>query len=218
MRKNTLALIVGTALLTWSSSAWALAYTISAPVAFSTSGVSGTINPVTNLTGTTICLTGVCSSSVAQDWLLVTVTLNLGSDSVDRIDISSAGSTAVVGAGHYTDPDATPTAGSIAGTTSIGRFDFDFPNSGSALNLEAGETTDRLFVAFSPVGSLPGPGIPDGMGGFVIQPGTASFMIGEAGSTSFSAQGMIVLVPEPTTALLLGGGLFGLALAGRRRS
>ena len=84
MRKHAVALIVGAALSLWSSSAWALAYTISSSVAFSTGGVSGTINPVTSLTGTTICLAGVCGSSVTHDWLLVTVTLNGGSDPVDR--------------------------------------------------------------------------------------------------------------------------------------
>jgi hypothetical protein len=56
------------------------------------------------------------------------------------------------------------------------------------------------------------------MGGYIIQPGTASFMISKASGASFSVQGTIVLVPEPATALLLGGGLLGLALAGRRRS
>jgi hypothetical protein len=213
MRKKLFALIVGAALSTWSTSAWALAYTISSSVAFSTNGVSGTINPVTSLTGTTICLTGTCTNSVAQDWLLVSVTLNGGSDPVDQIDVSASGVTTVVGVGHFSDPDVTPVSGSIQGTTSIGRYNYGNPNVNPALNLDAGETTDRLFVAFSPVGSLPGPGIPP-----VIPPGTASFMIGEAGSTSFSVSGSIVVVPEPTTALLLGGGLLGLALAGRRRA
>ena len=82
-----------------------------------------------------------------------------------------------------------------------------------ALNLDAGETTDRLFAAYSPVGSLPGPGIFP-----VIPPATASFMISEAGGTNFSVTGTIVLVPEPTTALLLGAGLLGLAMVGRRSS
>jgi len=210
MRKHAVALIVGAALSIWSSSAWALAYTIAAPVAFSNGGISGTINPVTNLTGTTICLAGTCGSTVTHDWLLVTVTLNGGSGAVDQFDISASGVTTAVGLGHYTDPDETPTSG-LNPVTSISRFNYDNPNV-SALNLQAGETTDRLFGVYSPVGSLPGPGIPP-----PIPPGTASFMISKAGGANFSVQGSIVLVPEPGTLLLLGGGLLGLGLAGRRR-
>src|SRR5262245_47388749 len=108
MRKKLFALIVGTALSTWSTSAWALAYTIASSVAFNQNGVIGTINPVTNLTGATICLTGVCSTSVAQDWLLVSVTLNVGSNPVDQIDVSASGVNTVVGVGHFSDPDVTP--------------------------------------------------------------------------------------------------------------
>ncbi len=213
MRKHAVALIVGAALSFWSSSAWALAYTISSSLAFSTGGVSGTINPVTDLTGTTICLAGTCGSTVTHDWLLVTVTLNGGSDPVDQIDMSAVGvAVGVVGVGHFTDPGETPTSG-VLGGTSIARFNYDNPNI-SALNLQAGETTDRLFGAWSPVGKLPGPGL----GPF--PPGTANFMISEANSANdftVTGSGSIVLVPEPGTLLLLGGGLFGLGLAGRRR-
>lgn len=210
MRKHAVALIVGAVLSFWSSSAWALAYTISSSLAFNTGGVSGTINPVTNLSGSTICLAGVCGSTVSHDWLLFTVTLNLGSDPVDRIDMSVPGVSFVVGAGHYSDPNETPTSGAVP-TASIARFNYDNPNI-SALNLQAGETTDRLFGVYT-LGTLPGPGF----GPF--PPGTVNFSISEANSAndfSVTGPGAIVLVPEPSTWLMLGGGLIGLGWAARR--
>jgi len=210
MRKHIVALVLGAALSIASSSAWALAYTISTSVAFSNGGISGTIDPVTNLSGTAICLAGTCTSSAAQDWLLVSITLNGGSGAVDRIDYSAMSVSAIVGIGHFSDPDETPTSGLIP-IASIARFNYDNPNN-SALNLQAGETTDRLFAAFSPLGSLPGPGFPP-----VIPAGTASFTISKAGGANFSVQGSIVLVPEPGTLLLLGGGVLGLGFSGRRR-
>jgi PEP-CTERM motif len=202
MRKSLVAMIVGAAWL-GSSAAGALSYTLAAPVAFSnvTLGISGTLNPVTDLSGTSICLSGTCASGATQDWLLVSVTLDLGAEDV----------AALVGLGNFSDPGKTPTASSTLPSASIARFDYGDPNV-SALNLQAGETTDRLFGAFSPVGSLPGPGIFP-----VIPPGTANFSFSKAGGTNFSASGTIVLVPEPGTLLLLGGGLLGVALAGRRR-
>lgn len=210
MKKHLVALVLGAALLIAPASAWALAYTISSSVAFSNGGINGTIDPVTDLSGTTVCLDGTCTSSAAQDWLLVSVTLNGDSGAIDRIDFSAAGVFAIVGIGHFSDPDETPTSG-VLPSASIARFNYDNPNS-SALNLQAGETTDRLFAAFSPLGSLPGPGIFP-----VISPGTASFTISKASGANFSVQGSIVLVPEAGTLLLLGGGMLGLGFAGRRR-
>jgi len=211
MRKPLAALIIGAALLA-SSAAGALSYTLSAPVAFNdlTFGISGTLNPVTDLSGTAICLAGTCTSGATQDWLLVSVTLNVGSNAVDRITMSVAGVSAIVGVGHFSDPDETPTSGSVP-IASQAWVDYGNPNV-SALNLQAGETTDRLFATFSPVGSLPGPGIFP-----VFPPGTASFVLSSASGANFSVQGTLVLVPEPGTLLLLGGGLLGVALAGRRR-
>lgn len=212
MRKHLAALIVGAALLMGSSSAWALAYTLVAPVAFNNLalGISGTIDPVTDLSGAPICLSGVCSVTATQDWLAVSVTLSGGSADVDRIDMSVTNVATLVGLGHYGDPGTTPTAASTLPSASIARFDYGDPLV-SAVNLQAGETTDRLFAAYSPVGSLPGPGLGP------IPPGTASFTFSKAGGSNFSVTGLIVPVPEPGTLLLVGGGCLGIGLAGRRR-
>ena len=95
------------------------------------------------------------------------MTLNGGSDAVDQIDMSAAGVSTVTGAGHFTDPDETPTSGAVP-SPSLAQFNYDNPNV-SALNLQAGETSDRLFGVWS-LGSLPGPGLP---GRFLPAPRTS---------------------------------------------
>jgi hypothetical protein len=213
MRKLAVAVALVSACLGWSSSAHALGYTLSAPVNFNnvTLGISGTLNPVASLAGATICLAGACGNTASHDWLVFTVTLNGGSAAVNLIDASAAGVAAVTGLGHFTDPGETPTGGSVP-IASIARFNYGSNTPPDVLNLEAGETTDRLFAAFT-LGSLPGPGIPP-----PIPPGTASFMIGKAGGSNFSVQGSIVAIPEPGTLVLLGAGLLGLGLTSRRRA
>jgi len=99
MRKHLVALFVGAALSMGSSSAWALAYTLAAPVAFNnaTLGISGTLNPVTLGAPRSACphlhergRPGLAARLGA---------LNGGSAAVDRIDMSAAGVATVVGLG-----------------------------------------------------------------------------------------------------------------------
>ena len=187
-----------------------LPYTIAAPIVIDGSnnggsGVLGTILPVAGAAGTSICLGGSCVDAVSQDWLLVQIVLGAGSADVDQIGIGAVGSSAI-GSGHYADAGETPTGGSVA--SGIAWIDFDHLNLGSALNLEAGETSDRLFAVFAS-GGLPGPGIPP-----IIPAGTASFTI--SSGANFSVQGTIVAIPEPAIALLVGSGLL-LGAAARRR-
>ena len=213
MRKLVAAVALVSACLGWSSSAHALEYTLSAVVPFNnvTLGISGTLNPVASLAGANICLAGVCGNAATHDWFLFTMTLNGGSAAVNQIDMSAAGLATVTGLGHFTDAGETPTGGLVP-VASIARFNYTDPTPPGPLNLQAGETTDRLFAAVT-WGTLPGPGIPP-----PIPPGTASFMIGKAGGSNFSVQGSIVLIPEPGTLALLGAGLLGLGLIPRRRA
>ena len=217
MRKRAVALILGAALSVWSSSAWALAYTLAASVPFSFSGNTGTIDPVTDASGTTFCLSGTCGTDVSHDWLVFTVTVTAGY--LDEIGMArGAPLVSVQGLGHYTaDPGLAPQSGSIS-PASLARFNYGTAVVDNSLNLGGGgmtpdvpETSDRLFVAFN-LGDLPGPGQ---VSPFPVPPGTISFMLSAA--TDFPVTGLAVVVPEPSTLLLLGGGLFGLGLAGRQR-
>jgi hypothetical protein len=83
--------------------------------------------------------------------------------------------------------------------TGTATFEFDFGGS-SAGNLEAGETSVRLFLTFANETSL-------------VEFDTVSFMI--SAGTDFTVQGQII--PEPGTMILLGSGLLGLAGWSRRK-
>jgi hypothetical protein len=102
-----------------------------------------------------------------------------------------------------------------------------------------GTTVGGNFIAFSQIGGLADvpltnnmtPGVPFSTGGSSLTavftttagaPGTYPIMLSAVGAGFFNVSGSqqigsYTVVPEPTTAALMGLGLLGLAVAGRRR-
>jgi hypothetical protein len=190
-------------------------------------GVLGTLNPVYNSSGavnTAICagftncgtvlLSGTSIDLVGQDVFVFDMTLTAGSTAVDLIRVGMGlGFPDLInnpkGAGIWTG-DAGQAPDDINASLVLLAADFEFDNGGvSAANLDTGDPkTVRLFVTYQKTAGGAG-AISNGM--------TATFMISPAGSaTSFSVSGTII--PEPGTILLLGAGLVGMAIRGRKRA
>lgn len=222
-----------------SASAWS--YTLVDPITIDGtnnggSGVFGTINLVTghflNPTPTGGDTAGVVLDNsidkTLQDFVWFSVTLAGGSAAIDRIQVAMGPpqpggvpnfgaetysglsfTLPPVGAGFY-DPGSTvsPNGGTpVAIDTLFGGFsqyNWDF-GAVSTNNLEGGDTSADLLW----VGELL---VSGGQG--VIFNNVVGFMIQVAGTgQNFTVQGV---VPEPSTALLVGGGLIGMSVKRRR--
>jgi hypothetical protein len=199
------ALVAGLSTLMLAPAAWALPYTLLAPVPIDGSnnggtGVVGVIRPVTDFTGAILLSDGIVNAGfLGQDVLAVDFVLDAGSAPVDAFSLTVGTSLFFqnpVGAGAFDDVgsgDIAPTAVLADSTIAFqGLFTFAVP-------LQAGETSVRLFLTYDPEGQI-------------IGLETVSFMV--SSGTDFTVQG---IVPEPQTLLLVAGGLAVLAAHSRGR-
>lgn len=202
------AVMSGLALLVIPSLAVAVPYTIAAPVAIadSGSGIIGTLSPVTVIgaAGGSQVTAGLFTNTTALDILFVELTLSAGSADVDQFGIAGVG-VLPVGMAYYAasgtqNPNGIPV---MEFPATVALFSFDH-NGTSAGNLEAGESTGILAVAYN-LGDLP----PPGLNGGALLASTASFTL--SSGANFSVNALVVPVPEPGTALLMGLGLAGFA-------
>jgi len=206
---STLALAIGMAFClssAASTAAHAAAFTLAGPLAITggepgNPGVIGTLLPVgiPSSLGDSIQISAGDTSFVTNDVIVFALSLSGGSLLVDQIGLGANSIPLLpnpVGGGSFnaggTEAPDSVTIGSF--TTLTAAFDY------SGNILAPGETTQNLFVTYSPAG-------------FALSVGSG-VNISISSGTNFTVQ--TTLVPEPSTALLLAGGLF--ALGAQRRS
>ncbi len=189
-----------------TSVAQAAAITLAGPVAITggeagNPGVIGTLLPVAvpSSLADSISLSSGDTSFVTNDVIVFAIALSGGSSVVDEIGIGANASPLIpnpMGAGAFNAGGSDAPDSVAVGSFTTLKATFEFVVN----SLVAGETTQNLFVTYSPAGSALSVG------------STVNFSI--SSGTNFTVQ--TTLIPEPTTALLLGGGLVLLGL--RRKS
>ena len=185
-------------------------------------GVLGTINPVTDpmlnqgtlglVSGNIDSMGGTGTHTGLLDFFIFDVTLDLGSTSIDEINVSLFSDPLLgnpIGTGAFSgnagDIDAGMQAPDVVinspqpGLGGIFRFDLGGATAG---NINGGETTVRLFMTYSSGEALA-----------LQEFQYATFSI--SSGTDFTVQGQIL--PEPGTMLLLGSGLVGIGARQVRR-
>jgi hypothetical protein len=190
-----------------SASAVEIAFTLDDPpgsVPFAAGGATGFVNPFTGILDAdfTICL-GVCDIA-NEDWIVFTLSVTAGA--VFDMGVASLGAGSASSIGYFTGVGGTPTALSLAVPT-VPVFTF------SGLT----GTSVVLFVAYAD-GTLPADPNPP----FDLPVGTTNFMITEDGGAGIQTVSAIItqqtgVIPEPSTALLLGSGLLLLGARARKR-
>ena len=204
MRKTVgiTALVALLATFGWTSVASAMAFTLDQVININdaTTGVVGQLRPVTDGFGGTDTSgahtdTGTVDFGT-QDIFVVDLVLSGGSASVDSFSVSVGVSpfAAPVGGGYFNDGGSLVSPSSVAVNAGFS-FATEYFFSPS---LAGGETTVRLFSTYT---------------GGMAETQTATFMI--SSGTNFSVGGTIV--PEPSTALLVGCGLLAVGAARRTR-
>ena len=195
-------LILGVALacsIAGSASAIEIGFTLDDPpgsVPFSAGTASGFVNPFTGSLNAdfTICL-GVCDLE-NEDWLVFTLSVSAGA--VFEVGVSALGAGNATSLGYFTPtPGSSPTSLSLANPT-VPIFQFLGGLTG---------TSKVLFVAYAD-GTLPADPNPP----FPFPVGTTNFMIAEDGGAGLQTVQAVItqeteIVPEPSTALLLGLGV-----------
>ncbi|MCP5040818.1 MAG: PEP-CTERM sorting domain-containing protein [bacterium] len=227
-----------------TASAWS--YTLAAPVTIDGTndggtGVRGTINMVTGHfdlptpTGNDVGTVDSNTDMTAQDFVWFSITLDSGSAPVDQIRASIV---PIAFTAEYYDLSFTNNNPMGAGFSTAGGG--VAPNDNGGANPNAPVAIDQGFGAFSEynwvygeAGSLGSPNanqlnendtsaellwvgemlVSGGQG--VIYNNVINFMIHSPGQSSFTVSGV---VPEPSTGLLLSGGLIGMAIKRRREA
>ncbi len=207
-----LSLFTGLLALGVAPAAWASPFTLTSQIVVdgtnnAGTGIFATIDPVNSLAGGGPLVTSgtVNAGFAGQDVFTFDITLSGLSADVNYIEVAVITSgffgLDLQGAGYFSgDAGQAPTTVIFDFIEFEGDFDFSPPATGT---LNAGETTVRLFVTY-------GPGSTMQIGDLVnifFSPGS--------GAGDFMVQGTII--PEPSTLLLVGGGLAALGIRASRR-
>lgn len=218
MRSEFLAAIGAlVAFVATAGTASATAYTLDGSIGFTAGGATGTVDPVGTAQNAdfSVCLAGVCDYTT-QDYLVFEVTVTSGS--VNDVGVGALFANAL-GLGYFLNgnpvQDGTGGADTYTGTIanpSVPTFTFLANGGGAGLS----GTSLVLFATYAS-GALPT------AGGGPYGPGSTQFMITDYGSAGIDSPVEPVttpvdVVPEPATALLVGGGLLLLGARARRRS
>ncbi len=211
--------VLGISVLAGSAGALEIGFTVDAPIAFTAGGTSGTVDPyvggpLNGLAPGIDCLVGACDVTT-QDWMVFTVSVTSGS-----LNDLGVGALFIPGVamGYFLDggpiQDGTGLTDTYTGSLAAPNTPtFTFLANGGGAGLTG--TSLVLFVAYAD-GALP-TDFP------VADAGTTQFMLTEFGAAGIDGpQGTVTtevdIVPEPSTALLLFGGLLILGARSSRRN